>query len=159
MNCRLAEPPPACPLLSVKQCRAVSWPGPAYVRLSKLVYPANPSWAFLYKTIPTLRRKKSINVERAHSFSSLAPFRHILFVSAGRSFHSISLPNTVRHRQLSILFNMRFSTITLLALGATASAYVVPNRQVVDNAVKARMPVCGSDPLCTATLTNNSTGK
>ncbi|ENI01984.1 hypothetical protein COCC4DRAFT_43058, partial [Bipolaris maydis ATCC 48331] len=35
---------------------------------------------------------------------------------------------------------MRFSTITLLALGATASAYVVPNRQVVDNAVKPRMP-------------------
>ena len=37
---------------------------------------------------------------------------------------------------------MRFTALTLLALGASTSAYVVPNnKQAVDNAVKARMPV------------------
>jgi hypothetical protein len=38
---------------------------------------------------------------------------------------------------------MRFTALTLLALGASTSAYVVPsNKQVSDNAVEARMPVC-----------------
>jgi len=36
---------------------------------------------------------------------------------------------------------MRFTAITLLALGASTTAYVVPNNKVVDNAVKSRMPV------------------
>lgn len=37
---------------------------------------------------------------------------------------------------------MRFTALTLLALGASTSAYVVPNnKQAVDNAVEARMPV------------------
>jgi hypothetical protein len=36
---------------------------------------------------------------------------------------------------------MRFTAITLLALGASTSAYVVPNNKVAENAVAARMPV------------------
>jgi hypothetical protein len=36
---------------------------------------------------------------------------------------------------------MRFTALTLLALGASTSAYVVPNNKVVENAVAARMPV------------------
>lgn len=38
---------------------------------------------------------------------------------------------------------MKISVLALLALGASSSAYVVPDtKQVVDNAVAARMSVC-----------------
>ncbi|KAI1536042.1 hypothetical protein PtrSN001A_005796 [Pyrenophora tritici-repentis] len=52
---------------------------------------------------------------------------------------------------------MRFSAITLLALGATTTAYVVPNNKVVDNAVKARMQ--GSGPINVANLVSALAGR
>lgn len=39
---------------------------------------------------------------------------------------------------------MKFTALTLLALGASASAFVVPaNKQVQDTGVEARMPTSG----------------
>jgi hypothetical protein len=77
----------------------------------------------------------SSSVERAHSFSQPAHFGFILFISAGR-LHSFD------SKHIQTLFIMKFTALTLLALGASTSAYVVPNNKVVEeNAVEARMPV------------------
>lgn len=50
---------------------------------------------------------------------------------------------------------MRFTALTLLALGASAAAYVVNDKKVVtDNAVEARVVVSGVRALHGSTLTN-----
>jgi hypothetical protein len=72
----------------------------------------------------------------SQTFSSSFTFIHSFLLQADHSFNQskfkLHLPS----------FNMKFTVLALLALGASTSAYVVPNTKAVEkNAVAARMVV------------------
>jgi hypothetical protein len=77
------------------------------------------------------------------------PEAGISVVQLAHSFSQSSHPGFIHSFIPSLLadsFNskyiMRITALTLLALGASTSAYVVPNdKKVADNGVEARMPV------------------
>jgi hypothetical protein len=77
-------------------------------------------------------------VERAHSFSQPSQSSFICSLLLADTFHSFDTYIN------SISLTMKITAFALLALGASTSAYVVPDSKAAENAVEARMPVSSS---------------